>query len=70
MKLAQLAIEPGQTVTIRAGGDYGPENFITIDEFGGVEVECNGKRVKVDTIDPGPGGIVIFVAGEHEDGAP
>ncbi len=60
----------GEPIRIRVGGASGPENVVTVDEFGGVLIECEGKRVKIDTQDPGPGGVSIFVDGEHVDGSP
>ncbi len=63
-----LTLSEGMTCTIRAGGDSGPENVITIDEFGIITIECDDRKLVIVSIDPGPGGIQFFVEGEHNDG--
>ena len=65
-----ITLGEGETLTVWAGGESGPANMVRIDEWGRVSISCEYRRVEVVTIDPGPGGIQIFVDGEHEDGTP
>jgi len=67
---AIITLGPRESVIVKAGGEHGPENVVTIDEWGGVEIVCEYQRVKVDSMDPGPGGIQIFIDGPHVDGRP
>ncbi len=63
-------LQPGESITICTRDEFGPENVVHIDQWGTVSVACEYQRIEIVSIDPGPGGIQIFVDGEHVDGSP
>ncbi len=66
----RFTVEEGEEITVCAGGENGPENIISIDEYGIVTIECEYRKLMICSIDPGPGGIEFYVEGKHEDGTP
>ena len=64
----RVPVAAGEEIKVHAGGDTGPENVVTIDEYGIVTIECEYRKLVIASIDPGPGGIQFFVEGEHNDG--
>lgn len=66
----RMSIEPDEEIKIHAGGEFGPENVVTVDEYGMVTIECEYRKITICSVDPGPGGIDFYVEGKHEDGCP
>ena len=64
----RMPVEAGEEIKVYAGGDNGPENVVTIDEYGIVTIECEYRKLTIVSVDPGPGGIQFFVEGEYNDG--
>ncbi len=66
----RVQMEKGEELTVTATDEFGPQHIIHIDQFGLITIQAEYRTITVCSQDPGPGGISIWVDGEHEDGTP